>query len=161
MEPRFVERPETHVIGLTTRFIGGSSPSRNSQKVIPALWEEVFAKAGTITHRKGSHGFGVYWPPADRQTHPDEMEYLAGTEVEPDAEPPAGFRKITLPGGRYAVFTHRGKLSELPRTLQEIYGNWLPTATHMLRDAPHFESYDQRFRGDEPDSEWDICIPVR
>jgi AraC family transcriptional regulator len=48
---------------------------------------------------------------------------------------------MELPGGRYAVATHRGPYEGLGKAYQRIYGAWLPKSGYELRDAPAFEQY--------------------
>ncbi len=68
----------------------------------------------------------------------------------------------TIPGGKYAVFTHTGSLKSLPLTYQYIWGTWSLTAQEKLDGREDFELYDERFLGfNHPDSRIDIYIPVR
>lgn len=47
----------------------------------------------------------------------------------------------TLPGGRHAVFLHRGPHARLEETYARIYGAWLPGSGDTLADTPAFEVY--------------------
>jgi len=47
----------------------------------------------------------------------------------------------TLPGGRHAVFLHRGPHDRLVETYDRIYGTWLPGGDEQLGEAPAFEVY--------------------
>ncbi len=44
----------------------------------------------------------------------------------------------SIPGGRCAVFTHRGPYSEIERALEDIFRLWYPTAQEELADASQF-----------------------
>jgi AraC family transcriptional regulator len=46
-----------------------------------------------------------------------------------------------LPGGRHAVFLHRGPHAGLPETYRQIYGAWLPSCGEALAESPSFEVY--------------------
>lgn len=96
-----------------------------------------------------------------KKSHPDECPYVAGAEVTDfDSVPDEMIRKV-VSAGRYAVFTHKGKLDNLEHTMSYIYGSWIPKFGEELREAPDLEIYDERFRPDSDDSELDIYIPLK
>lgn len=54
----------------------------------------------------------------------------------------------TLPGGRYAVFIHRGPYSEIEKAFDAIFRHWYPTSKEQLSDdSPFCEPLD----ADNPD----------
>ncbi len=67
---------------------------------------------------------------------------------------------MKVPAGRYAVFTHKGKVELIGHTMNYIYGFWLPGSGVELREAPDLEIYDERFNPHSDNSELDIWIPV-
>lgn len=86
---------------------------------------------------------------------------VVGIEVNSFENLPERFVKKELPGGRYAVFTHKGPLHTLMRTFAYIWGTWFLTTGEQMDWREDFELYDQRFLGyDHPDSQMDIYIPV-
>ncbi len=92
--------------------------------------------------------------------HPDEYFYMACAEVTEFSEIPAGMIQKVIPAGKYAIFTHKGKLDKLEHTMNYIFGSWLPKSGEELRDAPDLEVYDQRFIYGSTESELDIYIPI-
>ena len=46
-----------------------------------------------------------------------------------------------LAGGRYARFLHVGSYQTMRASYQKIYGGWLPSSGHRLRDLPSFSAY--------------------
>jgi AraC family transcriptional regulator len=74
-------------------------------------------------------------------TPPDKVRYDAAIAVNRPVQPEGEFGVIELAGGKYAVLTHRGPYEGLGRSYQRLYGSWLPTSGHTLRDAPAFEQY--------------------
>ena len=64
-----------------------------------------------------------------------------------------------VPGGRYAVFTTT--LPKIGETLQNAYQAWLPQAGHQAAGGPEFELYDEQFDPQDPDSAFELCIPIR
>lgn len=46
-----------------------------------------------------------------------------------------------IPGGRYAVFLHKGPYQQLSNVYDAIFGKWLPESGYELRNVPAFEKY--------------------
>lgn len=163
MQPKFITTQEKKVVGLGTNFISILSPERNNHVLIPKLWDQYIPRAREIRNRVSSCDLGLCEAIADKakKKHPDECFYMVCTEVKDFNEVPSGMLKKVIPAGRYAVFTHKGKIDKLEHTMNYIFGSWLPKSGEELRDAPDLEIYDQRFVADSENSELDIYIPVR
>lgn len=160
MQPNFKNVEEIKVIGMVTKFISILSPDHDNEKVIPALWNKYVPRSHEIPNRLGPADFGVCYKEDGVRSHPDECFYLAGAEVKSLDKVPEGMMALTIPAGRYAVFTHKGSLEKLDFTMKYIFGSWLPKSGEKLRDAPDLEIYDKRFKPNSEDSELDIYIPV-
>lgn len=162
MTPQFKDCPEKLIVGMGATFISVLSPDRNNFIVIPKLWSEYIARAHEIPHRTGGCGIGLCTRPPEgcARAHPEECYYVAGTEVTKIENVPAGMTSIKAPAGRYAVFTHKGKVELIGHTMNYIYSTWLPRSGVELREAPDLEIYDNRFNPNSDDSELDIWIPV-
>ena len=163
MQPKFIHLPEKKVVGLGTKFISILSPDKNNMNTIPKLWEQFMGQIRRIDNRTGDTCFGLVeaLPKTDDKSHPDELFYIACTEVADIDAVPSGMIQRVIPAGRYASFTHKGKLDALEHTINYIYRSWLPKSGLQLRDAPHFELYDHRFNRGSDQSEFDILLPVR
>ena len=163
MQPKFVDLPEMKVVGMGTKFISIFSPDKNNMKTIPALWGQFMSQISRITNRVGGACFGLVemLPENGGKSHKDEMFYIAAAEVADFDSVPAGMIHRTIPGGRYASFTHAGTLMGLEKTMNQIYNVWLPKSGVQLRNAPHLEFYDQRFIPDSDKSEFDILLPLQ
>lgn len=83
------------------------------------------------------------------------------TEVENYNDLPNGLEPFLLPGGLYAVFIHRGGPTKAAETFNYIFNEWLPVSGYELDTRPHFEVLGEKYRGDHPDSEEEIFIPVK
>lgn len=160
MQPFFKHIEEKKVIGMGSKFISTLSPDHDNEKVIPALWDKYISRSHEIPSRLGSVNFGICFKDGAAKSHPDECCYIAGAEVKSLDKIPGGMMAMTIPAGKYAIFTHKGRLEKLSFTMKYIYGSWLPKSGEKLRDAPDLEIYDQRFNPDSEDSEFDICIPI-
>ena len=86
------------------------------------------------------------------------FRYTAGVETDADAPVPEGMVRVAVPGGRFAVFTHRGPISTFGTTLEEIWLRAIPAAGLTPSGAPDFELYDERF--DSPSGEFEVWVPV-
>lgn len=86
----------------------------------------------------------------------------AATEVYNFDEIPKGLKKLEIPAGKYAVFTHEGTAKEFAKTSTYIFNEWLPDSDYNLDDRPHFEILGEDYKGPEdPDSKEDIWIPIK
>jgi AraC family transcriptional regulator len=50
-----------------------------------------------------------------------------------------------VPKRRYAVFAHKGHVSQLRRTHYTIWNKWLPESGSSMADAANFELYRKDF----------------
>lgn len=93
-----------------------------------------------------------------------DMDFLEviGVEVESFEEIPEYIATKKISSGKYAVFTHKGLLSDIIKTYQYIWGTWILLTDEVLDDREYFELYDTRFLGkDNIKSEMDIYIPIK
>jgi AraC family transcriptional regulator len=74
-------------------------------------------------------------------TPSDKVRYDAAIVVNRPVEPEGEFGVTELPGGKFAVFQHRGPYEKLGETYQRFCGGWLPQSGREARDAEAFEEY--------------------
>ena len=67
---------------------------------------------------------------------------------------------LKVPAGRYAVFTHRGHVSELPKTVRAIWDNGLSQAGLTPIKSPDFEKYGPGFDPETGHGLVEVWIPV-
>jgi AraC family transcriptional regulator len=160
VHPKIVVLPEIKVAGLR-----GETTLRDNK--LRELWERTNAAVAQIPNRiPNGRGFGICEACENNTlyTMNDNVLFseVAGAEVYSFEGLPEHFVRKTIPGGRYAVFTHRGTLAKLPQTFDYIWGTWFLTTKEELDGREDFELYDSRFLGYEPpDSEMDLYIPVK
>jgi AraC family transcriptional regulator len=157
MEPKFIEKEAFKVIGvaLNTTII----ENENSQS-IPKFWGS-FNQSGRAEE-------------IPNRVYPDTMlgmcadnkadgafTYLICSEVKSLDQVPEGMVARTIAGGRYAVFTSRGKIPDSIQTAwQYIFNTWLPQSGFDHSGTEDFELYDGRCANLE-DAEVDIYIPIK
>lgn len=155
-EPRIETLEERRLVGLrTTASLAKDSTS--------ALWRAFMPRRRELVGVVGNELYAVeVFPPGffaalDPRA---EFEKWAAVEVSGDQPVPGGLASLTLPPGLYAVFLHRGPASEGETTYHYIHETWLPASGYVLADRPYFAVMDGRYRGEDPDSEEEIWIPV-
>ncbi len=90
-----------------------------------------------------------------------KFEKWAAVMVSKFADIPKGMSKFTIPAGLYAVFIHKGKAQEFPRTFNYIFNDWMPNSEYSLDKRPHFEILGEKYKNDHPDSQEEVCIPIK
>lgn len=85
----------------------------------------------------------------------------ACTELPASGLVPAGMQAYNFKGGLYAVFTYRGKASAAGPAFDYIYNTWLPASGYELDHRPHLAIMGEKYKNEDPDSEEELCIPVR
>lgn len=161
VRPRIMEIPDIRAAGIR-----GRTTLRDN--VLPQLWGQFMSVSGQIPNRTAG-GLGLGICEACREGNSllimnDDILFseVAAVEVNSFAGLPETFVPKILKGGRFAVFTHKGSLSNLKKTFDYIWGTWLMNTKEEVREGEDFETYDERFLGyDHPDSEIDIYIPIR
>jgi len=158
MQPRFETIPDKQLAGRSARM----SLARNGTA---ALWQSFMQQKKELKTIAGTdlYSVQVFDPGFDLRQFTPQTEFLkiAGAEVSSVEDLPEGIEAFTLPGGLYAVFLHKGGPSRGAESFRYIYGTWLPQSGYVLDERPHFEVLGYGYKGDHPDSEEEIWIPVR
>jgi AraC family transcriptional regulator len=158
--PKIQTWSEKRVVGIGTRMVSILSSENQDHELIPHLWGGFHQRLGEIPGRVGETLYGYCEDPPGKGRE-KEIYYVACVEVPPGTAVPAGMIERPIPGGRYAVFTHRGGLESLRETFGYAYNIWFPESNEKIRaGAPHLEVYDARFQPGKESSEMDICIPL-
>ena len=158
MIPEIKEKKGFTVIGL--RYFGN-----NANNEIPELWGQFLQhwdEVKNVAHPH--HSYKVCTSPeagGDTNASEGEFEYVAGREVTGTDAIPEGMVAREVPGGKYAVFTHRGSLANLQETYRYIYGEWAQKGEYKPTGATDYEFYNEKFdpAGSEG-SELYIYIPI-
>ncbi|MCC7530485.1 MAG: AraC family transcriptional regulator [Candidatus Melainabacteria bacterium] len=156
MQPEIVEHDEELVIGM------GSSFAENPFWQINKLWDKFSKRENEIPNLSGNYALGVCMP--KHQDIPvkegDTFVYIAGRPVSTLDEVPEGMVAVKIPRRKYAKFTHKGALTNLPHTVNYIWGTWLPKSEYKHSNSPDFELYDERFDVKSLSGEIDIFVPI-
>ncbi len=157
MHVRIDTIPEKKLIGMriSTSFLKDRTRE---------LWKSFMPRRNEIKNAIGTDLYSLQIYPADHFTNfnpADNFEKLAAVEVADFNEIPADMSSFTLPGGRCAVFLHKGPASEGPRSFRHIFHEWFPASGYALDNRPHFEILDDKYKNEDPGSEEEIWIPIK
>ncbi|MBY0547527.1 MAG: AraC family transcriptional regulator [Candidatus Obscuribacterales bacterium] len=157
MKPEIVERAAQTCIGM------GGSFEPKAVNDIGALWGRFMKRYEEVPNVNHEFTVGICCNqhPAIAKQEGHSIVYIAAAPVNTCETVPPGMVRCELPAGRYAKFTHRGAIAELPHTVDYIWGTWLPKGEYEFRDAPDFEIYDERFDPETMQGEIDIYVPVK
>jgi AraC family transcriptional regulator len=162
MEPSFVERGSFRLVGQLIHTSHGTC-----KKEVHGLWarERADERIKAFAGRAGADSiFGVCFGACDGcgtslEADSEAFPYLIGWEAEEGAPVPEGCVAMTIPGGKYAVFTVDGNAGDIDRAVNTIYGTWLPATSHELSDSPVLEKYGRAWKGARGSME--IWLPIR
>ena len=151
--PRFENGKDLVIAGLRSRY---TTETMNS---IPAQWERFAPHIGKIPGQVNHAAYGVCWNFADG------IDYLTGVAVSSSSGLPGHFSVATIPAQKYAVFPHRGHVSELRETLDAI-DKWLPgsgleAACGFAETPSFFERYSEEFDPRTGMGGMEVWIPIK
>jgi AraC family transcriptional regulator len=151
--PRFEDGKSLLIAGLRGHFTMAQFDG------IPALWQR-FVSFGRLPNMIGSVYYGLCFPTSDG------IDYLCGVEVTSVSGLTPELSHATIPGQRYAVFSHRDHVSKLRNTLDNIWHNWFPSSGHHpvqpAGGAPaFFERYGERFNPQTGMGDIEVWMPIQ
>lgn len=87
--------------------------------------------------------------------------YYAGIEKNQSLDIPKVMQSVNIPESTYAVFKHKGPISEIEQTYDRIYGSWFPRTGSTPTMDLDMIVIDHRFKSQNKNSEIDILIPIQ
>jgi len=155
MEYKIVTVDEFTVAGLTTK----STMENNQNQVdVPRVRKDIMARKMELPQIKNERNlYDVCWPHDAKNLM--KFTYIAGYEVAPDSDIPDGMTKLTIPGGKYALFTHKGGEDDIMKTWEKIPKTLLSSGYNYNLKSTAFTILDERFIMND-DSERYIHIPI-
>lgn len=148
--PELKDSSAFDVVGL------GTQCTFENTGAIPSLWQAFNERGEEVDAATDAAAYGVCHSVDDQ----GRFSYVAGLETRQDAGIPKGMERISIPAGRYAVFTHKSHISEIGNTVYTIWNKSLPDLGLNHRMAPDFERYDSRFDPKTGRGDVEIWIPV-
>ena len=130
---------------------------------IPQLWNEFGPRIGSIPGEVSTASYGVNLaPPADGSA---DFGYLAAVEISDGSVVPADLTQIRLPAQRYAVFPHRGHVTQLTGTIGAVMSEWLPQSSHRAPEVGpggvvFLERYGEEFDPETGFGGMEVWFPI-
>lgn len=160
VQPIIKEISPIKVVGMRKRIT-----LENNQ--LPQLWDDFMERAleikGTMENVR-CFGICEYEESTKYEGFNEQTLHsqVIAMEVEDFRNIPDGMIKKVIDGGKYAVFTHKGRIDLIKETYNYIFGTWVPYSKLELDFKDDFEHYDERYKGRQHDSsEVDIYIPIK
>ena len=157
IEPRIETLPLTRLIGMHRRM-------SLAQNRTVELWQGFMPKRMDIPNRTNSKyvSMDVYPEGQKGMLSPTVMfDKWAAVEVSSHDTIPDGMKPYTLKGGKYAVFIHRGSVSDFPKTIQFIFTEWLPASGYVLDNRENFEILPENYDRNDSEAEEEVWLPVK
>lgn len=159
MNPKIIELKKKKLVGMSIK----TSLANNN---IPQLWNDFMLRIDEITNSQNSGCYEVH--PFDSEfkmenfTENMEFEKWAAVEVTDIDSVPEGLKGLTIEGGKYAVFEHKGTMKNIQMTFDYAYGTWLTNSEYEIDTRADFECYGKRYLGSEhPESITELWIPIK
>lgn len=146
------------LVGMSTEYFGTGSEKNNLASKIPALWAEFLPHLEGIPARIVGECFGVIAQTLDE----DRLTYTAAAPVDASSAPlPPGMRRMELEPAEYAIFEHRGPVSQLDHTVSYAYSTWLLASGRDHSGAPDLEIYGAEYHPTSAGSVIHYAMPLR
>ena len=156
--PRIEQSEERLLHGFRTRM----SIEENTTK---DLWGRFMQVAQAIGNKRGTEWYSVeIYPDSYFSTYDPgkSFEKWAAVAVEKDTSPRvSGLEELHIVSGLYAVFSYEGPASQVYRLYQYIFADWIPGSGFALDPRPHFAVMGTGYKGEDPNSQEELWIPVR
>jgi len=151
--PRFQDGKPLLIAGLRGHF----TPSTWSG--IGEQWRRFSSYIGRIPAQIGRTTYGLCF------NQSDGIDYLSGVEVSSVKHLQEEISHATIPARRYAIFPHRGHVSQLYDTLEAIQDTWLPASGRKIAAASagepdFFERYGEGFDPRTGMGDIEVWIPI-
>ena len=157
---RIQNLPKKKLVGIQLKMSFNSIP----QETV-ALWKQFMPLYKSISNRVDAsfYSMQVYDGLLKMQEvkGTDEFTKWAAVEVTDFDDISESMEKFVLDGGMYAVFHHKGLGSEFAKTMNYIFGEWLPKSSYTLDHRPHFELLGAKYKNNDSSSEEEVWIPIK
>lgn len=154
--PRFEQSGELHVVGLSKLY------PRDKLSLTPNQWNTLALQLQFITGRIDPYTYGLWYDVLTGGGAP--MLYATGVRVGAFAPVHPSLSHFIVPPQHYAVFRHQGEISDVRRTVDAIFSQWLPQSGYehvRPSGAPDFfERYTESAEGGKAGAV-EIWTPVK
>ena len=150
LEPRIEKYGPLIVIGLSRQH------NLANTQTIPGQWQQFMTRYEEIENKAEEIPISV----TTDMDGEGNFSYLTGVVVSSAGAPPKGLAAQKVPAQTYAVFTHSGHVSEIPKTYAAIWDQWVPQSGKVVSDGPWLEKHLPTFNTRTGLGGVEIWIPV-
>lgn len=129
------------------------------------LWQSFMPRRNEISNVANKFLYSVqifdsekYFDPVSPET---EFGKWAAIEVSDYSVIPEGMEPLEIPEGLYAIFDYKGPANAALPFFQYIFQTWIPSSEYDVDNRPHVALMGEKYRGNNPDSEEEIWVPVK
>ena len=151
LEARFEKGRVLLISGIGSRYHCGRTES------IAAQWQGFVPHIGNIPGQLGGNAYGVMY----NFDEDGNFDYICGVEVKDFSQGFPGWTRVRIPAQDYAVFTHSDHISAIRSTWTTIWNQWLPDSGRVVKDAPTFEVYGEKFDSVTGRGPVEIWLPLK
>ncbi|MFC5406446.1 GyrI-like domain-containing protein [Cohnella soli] len=90
----------------------------------------------------------------------DRFTQIFCYEISEDDAVPSDMVSHQVPESKYATYTHKGLESELGRSYDYLYGQWIREHGQEPKGYD-FEVWDERYKPESPDNEIDMYVALK
>lgn len=159
--------PQPTIVDLPSFTVVGVRYEANLQEIINTdmgkhAYETVVSRKDELAERLSDHVhlIQIYPMKMNFNPHVDAFTQIIAFKVPEGTTPPEGMIVHHLPARKYVTVTHKGLESELGRTYDLLYNDWM---RHNGRqpDGFDFEVWDERYKPDQEVNEIDVFVALK
>lgn len=146
-------------------FVGFKGNTKSGFFIISRLWKKLYKEKNNINNRICSDfliGINDYSNTYNFEVGHPAFDYYAAVEVTQSEEVSSKLNVITIPAGKYAVFTYQGKSKDtIQPVLDYIYKEWFPQSSCQLNENVKidFVRYGEKIN-EKGQNQIEVWIPI-
>ncbi|WP_243652926.1 GyrI-like domain-containing protein [Tumebacillus sp. BK434] len=154
-----VSLSEFEVVGIE---LSANLKQIEEQQLAKQAYDSLLSRASEIEGRIGETVYLIQIYPNEPDFNPmvDAFTQVIGYQVSTAATVPNGMVAHQVPSSDYAQFLHKGLESELGRTYDYLYGQWLPQSGRQF-GGYDFEVWDDRYQPERPENEIEVYVALK
>lgn len=142
------------------KLIGFSITTSFQEDKTPIIWKKFMIRRNEITNRISDKLFSLQIYPENFTPNESFTKYALAEVVDFDRIPD-DFETFELKGGKYLVFTYKGKAENGPEIFNYIFQKFIPENNFEVDDRPHFEIFGEDYNPNSDSAQEEIWIPVK
>lgn len=142
------------------KLIGFRITTSFQEDKTPIVWRKFMMRRNEIANRISDQLFSLQIYPESFTPNQSFTKY-ALAEVSDFDNIPSDFEAFQLEGGKYLVFTYKGKAENGPKIFGYIFQKFIPENQFEVDDRPHFEIFGDDYNPSSEFAEEEIWIPIK